>query len=81
VFDSSVNRGQPIEIGVSQVIPAWTEALQRMKPGGKMKIFVHPKLGYGERGDRAIPPDAALSFEGELLEVLKPTTPSGNGGQ
>ena len=70
VFDSSVERGEPATFGVDQVIPGWQEALQRMQVGDKWRLWLPPELAYGERGagDR-IPPNAALVFEVELLEV------------
>lgn len=70
VFDSSVERGEPAEFGVSQVIPAWTEALQMMSAGDKWRIACPPRLAYGEQGaGNAIPPDTALVFEIHLIEV------------
>ncbi|PLX80289.1 MAG: hypothetical protein C0616_08725 [Desulfuromonas sp.] len=70
-FDSSYDRGEPATFGVNAVIKGWTEALQLMKEGGKLKIFIPPSIGYGERGAGArIPPNSALVFEVELLEVL-----------
>lgn len=70
VFDSSVERGEPAEFGVHQVIPAWTEALQMMSVGDKWRIACPPRLAYGEQGaGDAIPPDTALVFEIHLIEV------------
>jgi FKBP-type peptidyl-prolyl cis-trans isomerase len=73
VFDSSVNRGEPVVFGVGQVIPGWTEALQLMPVGSKWKIYLPSKIAYGERGAGGdIGPNAALIFEVELLEIVKP---------
>jgi FKBP-type peptidyl-prolyl cis-trans isomerase FklB len=69
-FDSSYKRGQPATFGLKQVIKAWTEGVQLMKEGGKIKLFVPSELGYGDRGAGAqIGPNAALIFEIELLSV------------
>jgi len=71
VFDSSVNRGEPAQFGVGQVIAGWTEALQLMKVGDKWRVYLHPSLAYGESSPSpAIPPNSALIFEVELLEIL-----------
>ncbi|MBY0554138.1 FKBP-type peptidyl-prolyl cis-trans isomerase [bacterium] len=70
-FDSSVDRGQPAEFPVSGVIPGWTEALQMMKVGSKYKLFIPPELAYGPAGRPGIPPNSALVFEVELLEIVK----------
>ena len=68
VFDSSVERGEPIEFPVNGVIAGWTEALQLMTPGSKWKLFVPYNLAYGAQGaGGAIGPYAALVFEVELL--------------
>jgi FKBP-type peptidyl-prolyl cis-trans isomerase len=71
VFDSSVERGTPQEFPLNRVIPCWTEALQRMKVGGRSTIFCPPDIAYGDRG---MPPDipggSVLRFEVELLEIL-----------
>jgi FKBP-type peptidyl-prolyl cis-trans isomerase FklB len=70
VFDSSVDRGEPISFPVDGVIPGWTEALQLMKEGDKWKIFIPSSLAYGERGaGDKIGPNSALVFEVELLAV------------
>jgi len=72
VFDSSVDRGEPIVFGVTQVIPGWTEALEMMPVGSKWKIYLPAELAYGERGAGAdIGPNSALIFEVELLEIVK----------
>ncbi len=70
VFDSSLERGEPAEFGVHQVIPAWTEALQLMSVGDKWRIACPPKLAYGEQGaGDSIPPNTALVFEIHLIQV------------
>ncbi|HEV7348362.1 FKBP-type peptidyl-prolyl cis-trans isomerase [Telluribacter sp.] len=72
VFDSSVERGEPVEFPVNGVIQGWQEALQLMPVGSKWKLYVPSELGYGERAaGPAIGPNSALVFEVELLEILK----------
>ncbi|MFQ3229044.1 FKBP-type peptidyl-prolyl cis-trans isomerase [Reinekea sp.] len=71
VFDSSVDRGQPIEFAVNGVIAGWTEALQLMVPGDKWKLFIPHHLAYGPQGaGAAIGPYQALVFEVELLDIV-----------
>ena len=70
VFDSSVQRGQPLEIGLNQVIPCWTQGIAMMKEGGKATLVCPPDIAYGEAAQGAIPPNSTLIFEVELLEVL-----------
>jgi FKBP-type peptidyl-prolyl cis-trans isomerase len=71
VFDSSVARGAPAEFPVSGVVPGFGEALQLMKPGGKLEIWIPPALGYGERGAGGdIGPNQVLNFELELIEIV-----------
>ena len=70
VFDSSVERGEPAEFGVHQVIPGWTEALQLMSVGDKWRIVCPPSLAYGEQGaGSAIAPNTALVFEIHLIAI------------
>ena len=70
VFDSSVDRGEPAEFGVTQVIPAWTEALLLMSVGDKWRIACPPVLAYGEQGaGDSIPPNTALVFEIHLIDI------------
>jgi FKBP-type peptidyl-prolyl cis-trans isomerase len=72
VFDSSVERNQPAQFPLNGVIPCWTETVQKMKVGGKYKIWCPSDIAYGDRGrPPSIPPGAALVFEIQLLEILK----------
>lgn len=73
VFDSSYSRNEPAEFPLDHVIPCWTEGLQKMKVGGKAMLACPSSLAYGDQGRPSIPGGAALIFEIELLDIVKPT--------
>ncbi len=70
VFDSSYQRGEPAEFGLNQVIPGWTEGLQLVNKGSKVRLFIPSDLAYGPSGTRGIPPNSVLVFDVELLDIL-----------
>ena len=69
VFDSSVQRGEPISFSLNGVIPCWTEGVQKIKVGGKSKLVCPADTAYGDQGQGSIPGGAALAFEVELLAI------------
>ena len=72
VFDSSVQRNEPAEFPLDGVIPGWTEGLQKISKGGKIKLYVPPSLAYGDDARGNIPPSSTLIFDVEMLDI-KPT--------
>jgi FKBP-type peptidyl-prolyl cis-trans isomerase len=69
VFDSSERQGHPVKFALNQVIPGWTEGLQKIAKGGKMRLFVPPQLAYGDDGRPGIPPGSVLVFDIELVDI------------
>lgn len=78
VFDSTAKHGgQAATLGLSSIIPCWTEALKLMKAGGKARVICPPNLAYGERGNLPdIPPQATLDFTIDLLSVTPTAAPA-----
>ena len=74
-FDSSYKRNEPATFPLGGVIRCWTEGVQKMKVGGKSKLVCPSELAYGDRGTPNIPGGAALTFEVELLEIVKQEPP------
>lgn len=72
VFDSSYERGEPMEFPLNGVIQAWTEGLQLVQPGGKIRLYVPSSLGYGDTARPGMPPASTLIFDVELLAVNPP---------
>ena len=80
VFDSSVQRNEPATFPLNGVIPCWTEGVQLMKVGGKSRLVCPSGIAYGDNGSPPkIKPGATLSFEVELLEIVKAAAPAANG--
>ena len=73
VFDSTEDKGRPVDVPLNHVIPGWSEGLQLMKEGGKAKLYIPPNLAYGEKGAGGhIGPNSVLVFDVELLSIVQP---------
>jgi FKBP-type peptidyl-prolyl cis-trans isomerase FkpA len=71
-FDSSYKRNEPAVFPLNRVVPCWTQGLQKIKVGGKATLTCPPATAYGERGaGGAVPPNATLTFDVELLAIEK----------
>lgn len=70
IFDSSVDRGEPVEFPLDSVITGWIEGVQLMSEGDRFMLYLPPELGYGDSAAGAIPPSSVLIFEVELLAIL-----------
>lgn len=77
-FDSNADHdgGAPAEFPLNQVVPGWTEGIQKINKGGKIKLYVPADLAYGEKGNQGIPPSSTLVFDVELIEINPPATPA-----
>lgn len=74
VFDSSYDRGESISFALNEVIPGWTEGIQLINEGGKIKLWIPSDLGYGDRGAGSIPPHSLLIFEVDLIKINPETS-------
>lgn len=81
VFDSSIQRGQPASFALDRVIQCWTEIVQTMKVGGKVKVICPPGLAYGPQGRQGIPPNSPLIFDIHLLGIGEATATPGSEGE
>lgn len=68
-FDSSLDHGEPAEFGLNEVIPGWTEGIQKINKGGKIRLYIPSQLGYGDEPKPGIPPSSTLIFDVELLDI------------
>ncbi|MEI7950497.1 MAG: FKBP-type peptidyl-prolyl cis-trans isomerase [Gammaproteobacteria bacterium] len=79
VFDSSIQRGEPITFPLAGVIPGWTEGVQLMNVGDKFHFVIPSELAYGAQGAGPIPPNSVLIFDVELLGIEAPAAPAADG--
>jgi FKBP-type peptidyl-prolyl cis-trans isomerase len=75
-FDSSLDSGAPAEFALNEVIPGWTEGIQKVSKGGKIRLYIPPELGYGDEAKPGIPPSSTLIFDVELLDVKPAAAPA-----
>lgn len=73
VFDSSLMRGEPIDVRLWEVIPGWAEGIKLMSPGDKYRFYLPSNLAYGSKGNGAIPGHAVLIVEIELIALKEKT--------
>lgn len=71
IFDSSYDRGEPVEFPLKGIIPGWIEGLQLMNEGGSYRFYIPSGLAYGDYGTEDIPPFAPLIFDVELISIVK----------
>ncbi|HEY3755165.1 MAG TPA: FKBP-type peptidyl-prolyl cis-trans isomerase [Opitutaceae bacterium] len=77
VFDSSAQHGNsPAEFALNSVIPGWTEGIQKINKGGKIRLYIPSNLAYGDNGTQGIPPASALVFDVELLDIKPAAAPA-----
>ena len=81
VFDSSIQRGQPASFSLDRVIPCWTEIVQTLKVGGRVKVICPPGLAYGAEGRPGIPPNSPLIFDIHLLGIGEASASPGSEGE
>lgn len=77
VFDSSIERGQPAQFALNEVVEGWQEGIQKINKGGKLKLHIPAAKAYGDNPppNSPIPPGAALAFDVELLDIASPAAP------
>lgn len=75
-YDSSYKRNQPATLRAGGVMPGWSEALLKMKPGAKWQLFIPSNLAYGERGNQVIGPNATVLMDVELISIAPPPPPA-----
>ncbi len=73
MFDTTKNFDDPTRITLDGVIPGWSEGIQKMRRGGKIKLTIPPDIGYGSQTLGSIPPNSTLTFEIDLVDVEQVT--------